>query len=75
MSKQQPKADCFAFKQGLKSVDCYALKRLYCTETKCSFYMTKDEYKEKTGETYETTLKKLDGYNKAYKYAGDTEEE
>lgn len=67
MIKQQPKADCFAFKQGTNSVDCHCLKKLYCREGKCSFYMTKQAYEEKNGETYEQTLFKLDNYLKAYK--------
>ena len=67
MSKQQPKADCFAFEQRMKTVDCCALKRLYCTEEKCNFYMTEKEYEDKNGETYQTTLRKLEAYNKPYK--------
>ena len=67
MAKQQPKGDCFAFKQKEKSVDCECLKKLYCQEGKCSFYMSKQDYEEKHGETYEQTLHKLDNYLKAYK--------
>lgn len=67
MAKQQPNGDCFAFLQKSKTVDCNCLKKLYCQEGKCKFYMSKDDYIKKNGETYEQTLYKLDNYLKGTK--------
>lgn len=64
MHKQQPKADCFAFQQRERTVDCACLKRLYCQEGKCSFYMTNEQYIEKNGENYATTMARLERYSK-----------
>lgn len=66
-NKQQPKGDCFAFEQKSKTVDCACLKRLYCQEGKCNFYMSKEDYIKKNGETYERTIQKLEGYQKPCK--------
>lgn len=62
--KQQPKSDCFAFKQGERSVSCEALNDLYCAKGKCNFYMTCKEYEEKNGKTYAQTMLDLERYNK-----------
>lgn len=67
---QQPKADCFAFLQGMDKVDCQCLSKLYCSEGKgkCNFYMKKEDYEKKHNEEYSQTLKKLDLLAKNYKY-------
>lgn len=67
MIKQQPKTDCFAYEQRLKTVDCACLKRLYCTSENCKFYMSNEEYQKKNGKTYEQTKYELDTYVKSYK--------
>lgn len=72
-TKQQPKSDCFAFQQRAKTVDCACLKKLYCQECKCSFYMTDEQYIEKNGETYEQTIYRLENYLKGTKsYKGES---
>lgn len=66
MAKQQPKTDCFAFEQRMKTIDCACLKKLYCTEGKCKFYMSKEDYEKKNGKTYEQAMIDLDNYIKGY---------
>ncbi|WP_304393208.1 hypothetical protein [uncultured Clostridium sp.] len=62
--KQQPKSDCFAFIQRERSVDCNALNDLYCTKENCKFYMSKEDYIKKNGQSYEQAMLDLERYNK-----------
>lgn len=64
LQKLEPKADCFAFQQKEKCVLCNALNDLYCKKEKCRFYMSKADYIEKNGQSYEQTMLELEKYNK-----------